>query len=243
MVVRNRNAVEKRFYLHYDLNNWLHSIPVSQSIAAQDSIRVIVDEFSKKLFWWSIKVDVYIEGYDEWGVIMKYIFKIWVPIWTVIWILVPDVINWLVMWVAWWRNVEELVANWTESALYWNEVEPSSEESLDIHSEVFALSVEWFLNQQNLATSSQIWLDYGTYFKSYQAKNTIFTDARNNVEVRWIWFDTSHNFPVRREEFAWRIKDLSRIITWLSPNQKIHKLRIVSNIHTRRDKALEWHVR
>lgn len=208
------------FCIHFHLANNKHEIPVSQSIATEQSLNTIIQELNKHLFNNQIEIHLVVLPAEEWSHRKK--FGVWIYIATgfVLSQMFPYTLNGVIKgitWKEWWDYVEA----WT------------------IQIKDFVL---WFIEKDN-RDLVDIWVKPQQFYKAYEAKNKFYQSALSNDDVLWVGFNNSEHFPVKTWDFYYRIYDLKEINTWLEPIDKYHKLIVVSAINTKEDKDLAWQVK
>jgi len=213
------SASIQNFFIHFDLENNQHEIPIDQSITTEQSIKIIIEELNKNLFNGNLEIKVFIYADEPWSLIKKFWAYVILPVWTfILGNMFPDISNWIIMWLWDGREVKEYIRDWTI--------------------EIKEL-VTWFFEKES-SELEKIWISHLTYYKAFEAKNKFYGACINNKNVKAVWFDKTNDFPVNRNDFLSRISDLSIEKLWLQPIDKYHKLTVISWINTPEDKRLVW---
>lgn len=221
MNILDQNTIDKifteEFFVHFDLEWWKHQIPISQSIATEQSIQTIIQEINKHIFDNKLEIQIFIDPAEPWSHLKKTIIWIWIVIWSIIW---PDIVNWAVMALWDWRDIKELTRDWTIQ-IKW--------------------LIKWFFEKSNQELIDW-WINPDIFYKAYKAKNNFYKANIENREVKWIGFDQSENFPINRTQFWLRVL-LDEKLSKIDPIDKFHELIVVSSIITEEDRKLSWQVK
>lgn len=203
-------------YIHFDLDWWKHSIPISQSIVAEQSIQRIVKNFSDVLFGSNTNIEIFVEA-DEEGWLVK-TFSI-AAIWVITAYTFTACADWVLKWLTW-KNISEHSENIT---IILKETTTAflSEPSMDL-------------------VEKNICLD--DFYEAYDAKNSFYKYATANKEVLGIWFNKDDDFPIDRNQFPYKTIELKKEKTWNKFIDKFHDLLVVSPINYEKYKHLQWRV-
>jgi len=214
----SKNISLQDFYIHFDLENNLHEIPIEQSIITEQALKTILEQLNEKLFDNKLELQIFIIPPENWGLIKK--FWIWVVIAGsyLLWNMTPDITNGIIMWLWDWRELKDYVRDWI----------------VDLR-----ILVKWFLEKENVVLESA-WIQHLEFYEAYKAKNNFYNSALQNSNVKAIWFDKTNNFPIHRLDFFQRIADLSLEKFSFDPIDKYHKVLVISWINTEEDKHLVW---
>ena len=204
------------FFIHFELDWNKHEIPISQSIITEQSISVIIQEVTAKLFGIQIECKIVVYPNED-GSLIK---KIGIGLGVIGVAMLPDTINWISLWLTW----KERKTHMQERTVGVKE------------------SVEGFIAQKNQELENKgIW--YDAYYKAYDAKNKLYYAALTNPDVKWLGFDRTEKFPILRNEFAYRIVDLNTKTSPIDPIEKYHELIVVSSINTKEESKLARQVK
>ena len=222
----NNKLIIDDLYIHFDIKEWRHEVPITQSIITEQSVNIVIQELNKHIFNNKLDLEVIVYSNEDWWLVKRFWVKIYLVWWFLIWALAPDILNWIVMWLwDWEKEVKSYVKDWTI-----------------LVKEVLTDSFEWFMSIDNKSLQKN-WVSIDKFHKWYYAKNNFYQEAIKNKSVSWIWFDKTHDFPVSRQEFYHRISDLQWDNTNIKPIDKYHNLLVVSPINTKEDKKLAWQVK
>lgn len=208
------------FCIHFNLANNKHEIPVSQSIATEQSLNIIIQELNKHLFNNQMEIHLVVLPAEDGSLIKRF----WIVLYTagvfVVGSMFPDITNWVLKWLTW-KEVKDFAEDWT---IQMKNV------------------IQGFIEKDN-RDLVDIWVKPQQFYKAYEAKNKFYQSALSNDDVLWVGFDNTERFPIKTWDFYHRIYDLKEVNTWLEPIDKYHKLTVVSAINTKEDKDLAWQVK
>ena len=223
MNLKDQNFIiteSKELIIHFDLADNKHEIPVDQSIITEQSIKSIAEELNKIIFKNQFSIEVVVYADDDWWLIKKFWIRVIVWASFIAWAMFPDTANWVIKWLTW-KDWSDHVENRTV---------------------IVKEMVQWFIEKKNSdLVNHNIW--YEEFYSVYDAKNKFYECSLTNPDVQWIWFDCSHNFPIHRDSFWYRIVELEEKLSDLEPIDKFHHLTIVSQINTKDEKNLAWRVK
>lgn len=217
----NTNIILQEFFVHFDLENNLHEIPIEQSIITEQALKTIINWLNEKLFDNKLELKILVFPQENWSLLKK--FWIWVvTVWSFIaWSMFSDVANWIIMWLWDWRDLKEYVKDWT----------------ID-----FKILVKWFLEKDSSILEAS-WMNHLEFYELYKAKNQFYSQALDNPNVKAIWFDNSQNFPIQKLDFFQKMVDLSLEKFSFDPIDKYHNVLVISWINTYEDKYLVWQLK
>jgi hypothetical protein len=215
----DNNIQIEDFFIHFDLRWDKHEIPISQSIITEQALITIVEEINNKFFDSKLQFKIIVYSSENWWLVKKFGITTCLIGTFVLWQITPDIINWIVMWLnPNNKEVKHYIQDWT---VYLKDI------------------VQWFLEKDNNQLLDA-WVKIEDFYKWYDAKNKFYTEAIKNKDVQWLWFDTSHNFPINRWDFNYRVSELNWENSNIEPVDKYHDLLVVSPINTKDDKKLSW---
>jgi len=206
----------QEFFIHFDLeweNN--HSILLDHSIITEETIKTVIFELNKIVFEGKLELQIFSLPAEEGGFLKRFFVISW------------SVITFARLFVE--STTGSRIIKW----LTWKERWDYVEDKTVIVKEMVA----WFLEKKSTDLANS-WIDYDTFYKAYSAKNKFYQETLKNPKVKWLWFNKEHNFPVPKNEFAYRIVDLKSKLSSIDPIEKFHKLKVVSPINTKEDKDL-----
>lgn len=203
-------------YIHFDLVEWKHFIPISQSIITEQSVERIIKNLSQNIFKWNINVDIFVEAEDE-GWLVKIIL---ITVSLLASYALTEVANWILKWLTW-KNISE-------------------------HSENITIalkeSVENFLHKPS-RDLVEAGLELEDFYDAYEAKNNFYTSAIANKDILGIGFDIDHTFPIKNIDFPYKKIELKNQKIDSSSVDKFHDLFVISSINQESEKNLTWYVK
>lgn len=217
----SKNILLQDFFIHFDLENNLHEIPIEQSIITEQSLKTIINWLNEKLFDNKLELKILVFPQENGSLLKK--FWIWLVAGSsfIVWNMFPDVTNWIIMWLWDWRELKEYVRD----------------EIID-----FKVFVKWFLEKDSSILEAS-WMNHLDFYELYKAKNEFYSQALDNQNIRAIWFDNTQNFPIQKLDFFHKMVDLSLEKFSFDPIDRYHNVLIVSWINTYEDKYLVWQLK
>jgi len=199
-----------KLYIHYDIKDGKHYIPVEQSIATEQAIKVIAKTLWNRLFEWDLDVKVFVEAKDEWWVVIQ--FLLW-------WILGTTAIssNALLKHLTW-KNYKEHVENITIN---------------------LALAIQKFLSEESTSLV-EAWFCREKFLDAYEVKNNLYRTANFNPDILWLGFCKEHKFPIQKDDFLPRVIDLQKNIEKVEHIDKFHDILVVKPVNHKSEKHLQW---
>ncbi len=201
-------------FIHFGVSG--HEIPIEQAIITDQSIKIIVEEFSKNLFEGKFNVRILVTPVKEGSQLKKYFISAVIFMGGL--------------------SAQPLV----DASLRIFVNGKNMEENFVIILSKLKTSVKDFLEKDtNYLEKSGITKD--KFVKAYVAKNNFYKACLDNDEVTSLGFDDSVHFPIKRNDFVNRVTGLSK--SDLEPIEKFHKLKVVSSIQTKEDENRVWQVK
>lgn len=210
---------ENDLYIHFDLEEGKHFIPIYQSIITEQSIERIIKNLSFNIFQWNVDVDIFVEADDEGWLVKKIMLVIW-------------------LWVAF-ANTD--FGSWYIEELTWKSVESYWRDLWKVTKIIIKEATEWFFCKSS-KDLIEGWLKVEDFYEAYDAKNSFYNAAIANKDVKWIGFECEHNFPIPRTDFLYKKVDLRKEKISDNHVDKFHDLLVVSSINIESKKNRMWDV-
>lgn len=213
------------FFIHFDVAT--HKIPIEQSIVTEQAVKIITDELNKNIFEGKLKIQIYSFSAIEGSKLKKFGATILVGGGFILGQLSPDITNGIVMGLGDGREVKEYIRDWTAG-------------SKNIASDFILFTKNFFEKDPHSLEGAGLYKEQ--FYKAYDARNSFYTSAIDNQELKGIGFDNSEKFPISKDQFPYKLTDLRGIKRTIK-RRKIHILKVVSSINAQENAEDAWRVK
>ena len=187
--------------LHFDVPE--HHIPLKQFIDSARSAQDIIDNFNDEFFDKKLKYELRVIAPQTGGLIE--LLQVIVPVAAPIWLFLETDIG---------KGYIKGLTN--HKPAYWAEQlgkktrELSEIDKQKLCATIIAFMVLGFLKKDTVDLE-RTGLSKEIFRRAYIARNRIYEGCINNAEVQALGFDTSHDFPIKRDDFQRYIVEMPSI--------------------------------